>query len=152
MRVRSSRDVSAGAVVVAIATAVLASLSRIPATKYQAIAPDLFPRVCACALVVAGLALVVRGFVRDGPAFEWPAWRGVVLVTAGVVAFGLAAPRFGYAVAGLLTIVLSGLASRGTKPWTIAAFAVAMIAFSVVLFTYVLKVPMPPFAWRVFGA
>lgn len=146
---RASQDVAAGAAVIAFAVAVLVALSRIPTAKYQAISPDLFPRVCAYLLIAGGIALLVRGFLRGGAAFSWPPWRGVVLIVLSVVAFGLAAPRFGYAVGGFLTLVIAGLAARDVRPLRLVGFAVAMIAFSVLLFSYVLKVPMA--AWRGIG-
>lgn len=151
MRVRAAQDVAAGAVIVTFAVAVLVALSRIPAAKYQAIGPDLFPRMCAYALIAAGVGLLLRGFLRAGPTFVWPPWRGVVPVVLAVVGFGLIAPRFGYAVAGLLTIVISGFAARDAKPVSLVAFALGMVTFSVVLFSFVLKVPMPAFTLRGLG-
>jgi hypothetical protein len=149
---RGAQDITAGAVVIAFAAAALIALSRIPSTKYQAISPDLFPRVCAFALIAGGIALLIRGVVRAGPSFVPPPWRGVVLVVGSIVAFGLLAPRLGYAFAGFVTIVVSGLAAKDARPLGLIAFAGVLIAFSVVLFSYLLKVPMPPFALRGFGA
>ena len=151
MRVRGAQDVAAGAVVIAFAVGALIALSRIPTTKFQAISPDLFPRVCAFALIAAGIALLVRGILRSGTALVRPPWRSIALVIASVVAFGLVAPRLGYAAAGFLTIVVSGLAAKDAKPVTLVVFAVGLIAFSVGLFSFVLKVPMPAFALRGFG-
>jgi len=151
MRVRGAQDVAAGGVVIAFGVGALIALSRIPATKYQAISPDLFPRVCAFALIAAGIALLVRGVARSSSALVRPPWRSIVLVIASVVAFGLVAPRLGYAIAGFLTIVISGLAAKDAKPVSLVAFAGGLIAFSVVLFSYVLKVPMPAFTLRGLG-
>jgi hypothetical protein len=151
MKGRGAQDVAAGAAVVAFAVALLVALSRIPTTKFQAISPDLFPRVCAYALIAGGLALLVRGFVRAGPSLVRPRWRGTILIVLSVVAFGLVAPRFGYAPAGFLTIVIAGLAARDAKPLPLLAFATGLIAFSVVLFSLVLKVPMPAFTLRGLG-
>src|SRR5688572_13579477 len=97
---RLTQDVVAGLVVIALAIGILFGLSRIPATSYQAIAPDLFPRLCAYGLMLGGLALVVRGVRSAGPAAVWPSPRGLVFVTASVIGFGLLAPRIGYAIAG----------------------------------------------------
>ena len=99
-------------------------LSRIPTAKYQSIGPDLFPRVCAWALVVGGIGLLLRGLLRRGPALALPGVRGVALIVLAVVAFGVVAPRFGYAVAGFLTIVISGFATREVKPRQLLVFAV----------------------------
>jgi len=152
MRVRGSQDVVAGAAVVAFAAAVLVALSRIPTTKFQAISPDLFPRVCAYLLVAGGIGLVVRGVVRAGPAFAWPPWRGVVLIALAVVLFALVTPRLGYAAGGFLTVVVAGFATRDVKPLPLVVFAAGLVAFSVLLFSVVLKVPMAAFAFRGFGA
>lgn len=140
---RASQDVAAGTVVVAFAGAVLVGLSRIPTAKYQSIGADLFPRVCAYALIACGIGLLLRGFLRSGATLALPRWRDVALIVLAVVAFGLIAPRLGYAVAGLVTIVISGFATREVKPRQLAIFAVLLIAFSIVLFSFVLKVPMP---------
>ena len=104
---------------------------------------DLFPRLCAYGLILGGIGLLLRGFLRKGVRLERVEWRGMVLVVAGIVAFGLLAPRFGYAVGGFATVVISGFATREVTPSKLVVFAVALIAFSVALFTFVLKVPMP---------
>jgi len=140
---RGTRDVAAGALVIGFAAAVLFVLSRMPTAKFQAISPALFPRVCAVALIAGGMALLVRGLLREGPAIDWPRWRGTLLVILSVVTFGLVAPRMGYAPAGFLTVLIAGFAARDVKPGKLLVFACAIIAFSVVLFSFVLKVPMP---------
>ena len=151
MRVRATQDVAAGAIIITFAVAVLVALSRIPTAKYQAISPDLFPRVCAYALIAGGIGLLLRGFLRAGPAFVWPPWRSVVLIVASVVAFGLVAPRFGYAPAGLLTVVVSGLAARNANAVQLVLVGVGLATFSAVLFSYVLSVPIPAFTLRGLG-
>ena len=151
MRVRATQDVAAGAVVVIFAVAVLVALSRIPTAKYQAISPDLFPRVCAYALIAGGIALLLRGLLRAGPAFAGPSWRSVLLIVASIVLFGVIAPRFGYALAGLLTVVVSGFAARDVNPVQLVVFAAGLTGFSVVLFSYVLNVSIPAFTLRGFG-
>ena len=148
---RSSQDIAAGTVVIAVAAAVLVALSRIPQAKFQAISPDLFPRICAYALIAGGVGLLVRGFLRRGPPIELPPWRGVVLVVLAVVVFGLAAPRVGYVPAGFLTLVIAGFATHEVTPVKLVVFACGLSAFSYGLFTFLLKVPMPAFALRGLG-
>lgn len=142
-RMRTSQDIAAGTVVVAFAAAVLVALSHIPTAKFQAISAALFPRVCAWALAACGLALLLRGLMRRGNGIAWPRWRGTVLIVLSVVAFGLTAPLLGYAVAGFLTLVIAGFATKEAKPLQLFMFASGMIAFSIVLFSVILKVPMP---------
>jgi hypothetical protein len=143
---KSSQDIAAGTIVIAFAGAVLMVLSRIPTAKFQSIGPDLFPRVCAWALVLGGIGLLLRGLLRRGPALVLPGLRGTLLIVLAVVAFGVIAPRFGYAVAGFLTIIVSGFATREVKPMQLLIFAGGMIVFSIVLFSFLLKVTMPAIA------
>lgn len=143
MAARLSRDIVAGTVVAAFAVAVLAALSRIPQARFQAIGPDLFPRLCAYGLLAGGAALVLRGLLRRAPAIALPEWRAVALIALAVVAFGVIAPRAGYALAGFATVVIAGLAARETRLVPLLGFAAGLMAFSVVLFSFVLKVPMP---------
>ena len=43
-------------------------------------------------------------------------------------------------------MVISGFATREVTPGQLVVFACGLIAFSVALFTFVLKVPMPAFS------
>ncbi len=140
---RPAQDVILGAVVIGLAAGVLFGLSKIPTTSYQAIAPDLFPRLCAYGLIVGGIALLVRGFRSPGLAITWPAPRATLFVTASVVVFGALTPVIGYAVAGFLTLVMSGLGGAEVRLRQLLVFSFGLIVFSVVLFSVVLKLPVP---------
>lgn len=150
-RGRSTQDLAAGAIVIVLAVGVLVALARIPQAKFQAISPDLFPRMCAYALIAGGVALLARGLLRRGPSIVLPPWRSVVLVVLGVVTFGLVAPRLGYVPAGFLTVLIAGFATRDVTPVKLLGFAVGLLALSYALFTWLLKVPMPAFALRGLG-
>jgi hypothetical protein len=140
---RLARDAVGGAIIVALAAGTLVALSRIPQARYQAISPDLFPRVCAWLLVGAGAALMLRGLLRGGERLDLPGLRSVSLVILAVLAFGYVTPTHGYLAGGFLTLVISGLATREARPAQLLVFSIGMIAFSVVLFSFILKVPMP---------
>lgn len=142
---RLAKDIVAGLGTIAFAIGVLVALSKIPRTSYQAIPPDLFARLCAYAIIVGGVVLIVRGIVRGGDAVKLPPWRAMLAVFAGVVAFGLVAPRYGYAPAGLLTLIIGGLGAPDLKLRQLLLMSAALIAFSIILFTYMLKLPMPFF-------
>lgn len=142
---RLSRDIVAGIGTIALAIGLLVALSKIPRTSFQAIPPDLFARLCAYSIIAGGVVLVVRGIVRGGDSVKLPPLRAMLAVFASVIAFGLVAPRAGYAPAGFLTLIVGGLGAPDLKLGQLLAMASALIAFSVVLFTYLLKLPMPFF-------
>jgi hypothetical protein len=140
---RVTQDIVSGIATIVLAIVTLMALSTIPRTSYQAIAPDLFPRLCAYGLILGGLVLIARGIVRGGPGVNLPPPRAVLAVLAGVIAFGAIAPRAGFAPAGFLTLVISGLGSTDLKFRQMIMVSVGLIIFSVVLFSIVLKLPMP---------
>jgi len=142
---RLAKDIVAGIGTIAFAIGVLVALSKIPRTSYQAIPPDLFARLCAYAIIAGGIVLIVRGILRGGEAVKLPPWRAMLAVFAAVIAFGLVAPRYGYAPAGLLTLIIGGLGAPDLKLRQLLLMSAALIAFSVILFTYMLKLPMPFF-------
>jgi putative tricarboxylic transport membrane protein len=140
---RVTQDIVSGVATIVLALITLMALSTIPRTSYQAIAPDLFPRLCAYGLILGGLILIGRGLVRGGKSVSLPSARALLTVLAGVIAFGAIAPRAGFAPAGFLTLVISGLGSTDLKFRQMILAAVGLIIFSVVLFSVVLKLPMP---------
>jgi hypothetical protein len=140
---RLTQDIVSGIATIGLAIGTLMALSGIPQTSYQAIAPDLFPRLCAYGLILGGLVLIGRGIVRGGANVTLPPARAFLAVLAGVIAFGVIAPRAGYAPAGLLTLVVSGLGASDLKLRQLINVSAGLIIFSIVLFSYVLKLPMP---------
>ncbi|MET0741813.1 MAG: tripartite tricarboxylate transporter TctB family protein [Microvirga sp.] len=141
--VRGPQDAAAGVVVIVIAALVLHALSRISTSSYSTFSPALFPRICTYGIVAGGLLLIGRGIFREGPGLEgWPL-RPVILVTLAVVAFGVVTPVLGYAIAGLMLLLISGLAARDVKVPALLALSVVLIVASVALFSFMLKLTMP---------
>lgn len=141
-----SQDVVSGVLVIALGVGILAALSRIGTAKYQQIAPDLFPRMCAYALVLGGSVLLLRALVKGGPRFELPPLRALFLIVFAVCAFGVITPVFGYAPAGLLTMIIGGLATPEVRFRQLLLVSAGLVFFSIGLFSYLLKLPIPIFA------
>ena len=142
-RVRGPQDLLAGVIVVALAAAVLQALARIATSRYEAISPALFPKVCAWLLLASGCVLIVRGLTRHGPSLERLPLRPVILVTVAIVAFGAVTPLLGYGIAGFLTMLIAGLATPEVRLRELIAVALGLIALSIVLFSTLLGLTIP---------
>jgi putative tricarboxylic transport membrane protein len=129
--------------VVALAALTLQALSGVSAGSYSTFSPALFPRVCTYGLAIGGLVLIARGFVKDGPGLERLPLRPALLVTLGVVAFGLVTPVFGYGPAGLLTMLIAGFATPEVRLRELVLVALGVIVFGIALFSYLLKLTIP---------
>lgn len=137
------QDIISGMALIGLAGFFLFALSRIPHTSYQTIAPDLFPRLCTYGLLLGGVVLCIRGYLRGSAKVDIPRIRSILVVIAGVIAFGVLAPKTGYAPAGLATILISGLGSPQQRMGQLIVFALVVIAISICLFTFVLKLTVP---------
>jgi hypothetical protein len=63
--------------------------------------------------------------------------------------FGLAIRPLGLAAAGPLLVVVGALASEETRWLEVILFAAGMTAFCVVLFKYLLSLPIPLAPWLI---
>lgn len=140
---RGPQDVGAGIFLIGLAAIALSSLSGIRVASYIAFSPALFPRICAWILVGGGVVLIGRGLLREGPPLVGLAGKPVILIGGAVVLFGLVAPMLGYLPAGLLTVLVGGLAAPDLRLRALVLMAVGLGLFSVTLFTVFLKLPLP---------
>ncbi len=142
-RVRSPRDLLAGALLVALAAFALRVTAGLDAGSLRALGPGMLPRAVAAGVGVVGLALAAMSLVRHGPPLgRWPL-RGPLFVSLGVLAFALTIRTAGLAVAGPLVVVVSGAASADTRPRELVVFALVISALCVGLFRYALSLPIP---------
>ena len=108
-------------------------------------------------VAVFGVLLVAQGLVLDGDRLQRWHLRGPVFVLGAVLLFAatirgatlslggltLAIPPLGLAIAGPLCVVFASLADKETRLVEIVPFAVAITAVSILLFKYLLRLPIP---------
>jgi hypothetical protein len=143
--VRAPRDLVAGLILLALSVILLIALGRVHTVHFQSISPTLFPRMCAIALAVCSMVLLIRAFIRNGPGVEPTLLRGLLFIPLSVVVFGLLTPMVGYAVAGFLTVVIGGFATAEVRPRELLITAVGLIVLCLALFTYGLGLTTPAF-------
>lgn len=105
--------------------------------------PAYFPTVLAAVLVIIGCVSIVRSFVRRGTPIGQIAWKGLLLVVAATLSFGLILRGAGLVVALPLVVVLSALASVRFSWKHTLLLALGVTVFCVVVFQIGLGVPMP---------
>jgi hypothetical protein len=141
--VKSPQDLFSALAVLAVSGVVLWGLSRITTTRFAAISPTLFPKICAYALVIGGIMLLVRAFMYEGPKVEPFELRGTALVTLAVILFGFLTPVVGYIVAGFVTVVLGGLGSKEARIKELVLVGAGLCALCFILFTLLLGLSIP---------
>lgn len=105
--------------------------------------PAYFPVILGGLLMLIGAISVIRSFVKPGSPVGTVAWKGLLLVTAATLLFGLVVRGAGLVVALPLMIVVSALASLRFN-WKYAlALAVGVTVFCIAVFQIGLGVPLP---------
>jgi putative tricarboxylic transport membrane protein len=151
-------DAVVGAVLIALALAILVHIQAYPLIPGQKYGAALFPGVIAVGLLVTGAVLVARGVRQGFPLITLGPWlRSPRLVTnflaicAVLVFYIVAADALGFVLTG--TACLGALFLKfGVKP--VRAIVIAVVATLVIhtLFYKLLRVPLPwgvleRFAW-----
>ena len=103
------------------------------------------PRLLCWVLLGLGAIVLVQGLREPAPSLRASpqAWRAVLSVTAGMVAFGFSIERLGLVLAILLLTGLGALATRALRPLETAIAAVALISLSWAIFIFGLGLTIP---------
>ena len=109
----------------------------------QQMGPAYFPLLLATLLIVLGLAVAVRGLRVESTAFGVFPWRAVILLSLAPIAFAVTVRGL-----GLLPSVFLGsfAAAMGSSRMTLrnaVLVSAALALFSVLLFGYGLRLPLP---------
>jgi hypothetical protein len=105
--------------------------------------PAYFPTILGCLLLAIGVISVIRSFLVPGPPVGPFALKGLVLVTASVVAFGLVVRGLGLAIALPLLIIVSAYGSTRFRWRPTLLMAAGLTLFCVLVFLKGLGIPLP---------
>lgn len=141
------KDAAFGAFLIAVSLLVFWATRNLTFGSPSDMGPGFMPRALAGMAMAFGLFFAARGLTCGGEAIEAPQVRPLACLVAAIAAFALLGLKAGLFVAAVATVVVAALGSRETKPFEIAAFAVAIAAASTVLFVKLLSLPIPIGPW-----
>ena len=164
--IKSQLDLAAGLLLIALALIGYFGTLGLRFGQLTSVGPALMPRSVSVLIGAFGIGLVITSFLSVGPRLERWNLRGPVFVLGSVVLFALtirgatlslgdwkfAIPQLGLAIAGPLTIFVSALADRDTKPVELLIFTVVLTAVCIGMFRFLLRLPIPilPLGWGSF--
>jgi len=105
--------------------------------------PAYFPTVLSVMLMVIGIISVLRSFFKSGSPIGVVAWKGLVLIVASTLLFGMIVRGAGLLLALPLLVIVSASASARFNWKTSLAEAVGITVFCIVIFLKGLGVPLP---------
>ena len=142
MTIRAPKDFWSGIMFLAFAAVtLLAARGYAPGTagKMGPAISDAARRV----LGLLGLVLVVRSLLVGGEPVTRLYVLPLAIIAIGVCLFGLFIERLGLVVSLIAVTMVTALASRESRPIEYAALALVLAAFSVGIFVYALRLPLP---------
>jgi putative tricarboxylic transport membrane protein len=139
------RDAASGLIFFLIGAAfAIGSRSAEIGTAFR-MGPGYFPLLLSFTLMLLGAIILAGSFKgADEPLTLVPV-RGLVLVLAAPVIFGLTVRKLGLVPAIILTVILAVYASRRSNILLAGAITLGLTLFCLAVFSYGLRMPIPLF-------
>jgi hypothetical protein len=143
MQIRAPKDFWSGIMFLAFAATSLVAARGYTLGNAGRMGPGYFPTTLGYALALVGIILLGRSFVITGEAIARLHPVPLLTIAVGVVLFGLLIEPLGLVIALTAATVMACLAGRQRRPLEIAVLCIAMAIFSVGLFVFALRLPLP---------
>jgi hypothetical protein len=106
--------------------------------------PGYFPFVISCILLIFAAITIGKSFMTDGEPVGAFAWKAIILVLLGIVAFGLLLPTAGLVIAMMVMVLMCAAASsKFALDWRAIVGLFGLVVFCSGVFVIGLGVPMP---------
>ncbi len=139
-----SRDTLAGAIIVTLGLLFLIAALGLERGTAVRMGPGYFPLLLAGLLILIGAAVAFRALREEAAAIHMHAvpWRGMILILAAPVLFGLTVRGLGLLPAIAIVAAISSFASRRMTVVLAAGITVLLTAFCVLVFNVGLGLPV----------
>ena len=104
--------------------------------------PAYFPTILGILLTVIGIISILSSFLKSGTPIGVIAWKGLVLIAASTILFGLIVRGAGLAIALPLLVIVSALASSRFSWKSSLTEAAVITVFCILVFLKGLGVPL----------
>ncbi len=143
MKICSIKDLLAGLIYIFFGvSAILIAREYNMGTAFK-MGPAYFPTVLSTLLIAVGSISVIRAFILPGTPIGAISIKGLLLVTASIVVFGLLVRGAGVVIAMPLLLFISAAASTKFRWQTTLMIAAGLTLFCVVVFLKGLGIPLP---------
>jgi len=141
--IRNPKDFWTAIIYIAVGSIFLMISQDYPMGGTFKMGPAYFPTVLSSLLIIIGVISLVRSFVRQGTPIGSFTFRGLLLVTAATILFGLIVRGAGLIVALPALVMISAYASIRFRWIESLALAAGLTLFCILVFLKGLGVPLP---------
>jgi putative tricarboxylic transport membrane protein len=140
---RNPKDFWTGIIYIAFGAAAIIIARNYGMGTAHKMGPAYFPVVLSVLLIVIGIISLVRSFIKPGTPIGRYAFKGLLLVTASTVLFGLIVRGAGLVIALPLLVIISSYASKKFSWKYSLTTAAVLTVFCILIFLKGLGVPLP---------
>lgn len=141
--IKSPQDFAAGLFLLAIAGIAFVGGWKLSMGTMSGVGPGMLPKVVAAMVAAFGVLLILQSFKVVGEQLESWSIRGLVFILSSLLVFAATVRTLGLAFAGPLAVIISAFAEKHVRVKEIIIYAVLLTAACIVLFKYMLKLPIP---------
>jgi hypothetical protein len=142
MHIRAPKDFWSGVMFLAFAATTMLAAQRYSMGSAGHMGSGYFPMALGVLLGALGALLIGRSFVIDGEPVPQLHLAPVLIMTVAVIVFGIAIESLGLVVSIVILVVISAWAGPQFRTLETLALAAVLLAFSVGIFVYALRLPL----------
>ncbi|NLS06081.1 tripartite tricarboxylate transporter TctB family protein [Rhizobium sp. P32RR-XVIII] len=140
------KELAAGVIFIAFgAFFALMALETLSIGNAFRMGPGYFPLILAGLLVLLGIGVAIQGITIEKTPFGSVSWRGVILILAAPIFFGVTIENLGLLGSVFFSCLIATVASRKLSILRAIAVSVLLTVFCVALFGYALTLNIPIF-------
>lgn len=142
--IRSPQDLFGGVFLLVIAAIGFLGSWDLAFGQLGGVGSGMVPKAVSVMIAAFGVLLVAQGFLASegAPVTPW-SLRALFFVLGAALLFAWTIRPLGLIFAAPIAIVFASLADRTTRPLELAVFTLALTAFCILLFSFVLRLPIP---------
>jgi hypothetical protein len=147
IRIRDPKNFMAGLLFTGMAVVLACDALSLSLGTVSQMGPGYLPLTLAVILGGLGMVVIVNSLRLGGESLSSFEWRGFVIVTVAIVAFGATINRLGFIPAVVISVGICILASTRFRPVTAITLIAFLLAFCWVVFIWGLGLPVRLFVW-----
>ena len=146
-RIRTNSDFWAGVMFLCFgATAVFMSRDY-PMGSAMRMGPGYFPTYLGALMMLLGLIIGIKGILGSGERITRFVFRPILVLSAGIIIFGILMEKVGFVISLAVLIVLSTLAGKEFKWLEVLILTIGLIVGAILVFIKGIGLPYQLFWW-----